>query len=83
MMDQLTVRINWIIFGNGLTHTILGSTGSEFYSLPVFHEAIQVRIGIESGYYSASQPGNLIPTFTASQSGNVLCERKTYLVIVT
>ena len=58
-------------FGNGLTHTILGSTGSEFFSLPVFHEAIQVRNGIESGYYSASQPGNFISTFTASQVGNV------------
>ena len=70
-MDQLTVKSNWIMFGNGLTHTILGSTGSEYFSLPVFHQAIQVRNGIESGYYYASQPGNFIPTFTASQSGNV------------
>jgi hypothetical protein len=59
------------LFGNGLTHTILSTTGSEFFSLPIFHEAMQVRNGIESGYYSASQPGTFIPTFTASQSGNV------------
>ena len=58
-------------FGNGRTHTIIGSAGSEFFSLPVFHQAIQVRNGIESGYYSASQPGNFMSTFTASQSGNV------------
>ena len=51
IMDQLAVKSNSIIFGNGLTHTILGDAGSEFYSLPVFHEAIQVRSGIESGFF--------------------------------
>ena len=71
VMDQLMIKSNWSIFGNGLTHTILGSTGSEFFSLPVFHQAIQLEIGINSGYYSSSQPGKFISTFTASQTGNV------------
>ena len=68
--DQITIKSNWNIFGNGLTHTIFISIVSELFSEPVFHEAIQVRNGIESGYYSASQPGNCMSTFTASQTGN-------------
>ena len=66
------------MFGNGVTHTILSSGVSQFFSLAVFHQAIQVRNGIESGYYSESQPGNFIPTFTASQSGNVSAKGNIY-----
>ena len=51
VMDQIAIKSNWAIFGNGLTHTILASTGSEFFSNPIFHEGIQVRKGIESGYF--------------------------------
>ena len=63
------------MFGNGLTHTIFSSTGSEFFSLPIFHEAIQVRNGIESGYYSASQPGNFIPAFIVPAAVMVSTDR--------
>ena len=71
IMDQLAVKSNWVIFGNGLTHTILASTGSEFFSNPIFHEGIQVRKGIESGYYSTSQPNNFASTFIVGQAGDV------------
>ena len=54
--DTVSIKGNWVNFGNGLTHTILGSIVSEFFSGPIFHQGIQVRNGIESGYYSASQP---------------------------
>ena len=69
--DTVSIKGNLVNFGNGLIHTILGSTVSEFFSGPIFHQGIQVRNGIESGYYSASQPDNFVPTFTASQTGNV------------
>ena len=69
--DTVSIKGNWVNFGNGLTHTILGSTVSEFFSGPIFHQGIQVRNGIESGYYSASQPSNFASTFIVGQAGNV------------
>ena len=60
-----------VAFGNGTTHTFLASTVFQFFVLTSFTAGMQVHNGIESGYYSSSQPPTFISTFIASSSGNV------------